>query len=111
MTGQYETWHEHLRVLRRSVLSLKGGSVEFHEKRTLVSRWVEFLSTWATEDSPFDDEFQKAIDEAVPEAATIVGLEPLDLWFKITTLWNWRQARKQHYEDSYLGFGPEDTNG
>lgn len=104
-----EKWADHLQGLQQSweddgdIIAHKPGRL-FGAQRLLISQWVDFLEKWTPSTSPrkFDDVFQEAIDAMVPEAAEAVGLSPLDFWFKVTMLWNWRRARDQPYEDGYL---------
>ena len=100
-------WADHLRGLRQSWQD-DGDNIEaeprrvFGAQRLLISQWVDFLARWVPSTGGMDESFQEMLDEIVPEAAHAVGLDPLDFWFKVTALWNWRQARKQEYEDGYL---------
>jgi len=110
MDWAHEKWADHLRNLQQS-WQADSTNIEavperaFGGQRLLISQWVDFLVCWLPSTGGMDGTLQEMIDEIIPEAAHAVGLDPLDFWFKVTTLWNWRQARKQEYEDECLMIG------
>jgi len=107
MDWTHEKWADHLQGLRQSWQDDRDNmeadpNHAFGARRLLISQWVDFLFRWTPSTGRMDETFQEMIDEVIPEAACAVGLDPLDFWFKVTALWNWRRMCKQEYEDGYL---------